>query len=247
MSTPAGVRAVLADLDDTLFDHRGATRDALAALREVEPAFAEWTHAEFDARHRVVLEVLHLDVLEGRRSIDEARRERFAQLLDQAGVGPDAARAAALGERYRDAYKGAWRPIAGALAFARAVSVAEVRLIIVTNNLVAEQTRKLEHCGLTPLVDALVTSEEVGAAKPRPEIFVEALRRSGVTAEHAVMFGDSWTTDIAGARAAGLRAVWFNPDGAASQDPRVAEVASLEPLDVVLGALGVLSPVPDER
>jgi putative hydrolase of the HAD superfamily len=233
------VRAVLADLDDTLFDHRGATRDALLALAAAEPAFTQWTPAEFDARHRVVLETLHLDVLAGRRSIDAARRERFTQLLAQAGVGPDDARIAALSDRYRHAYQAAWRPIRGARALAQAVTHAGVRLVIVTNNLVAEQARKLEHCGLTSLVDALVTSEEVGAAKPAAEIFAEALRRAEVGATEAVMFGDAWATDIAGATAAGIRAVWFNPEGAASPDPRVDQVESLEPLDAVLRILGV--------
>jgi putative hydrolase of the HAD superfamily len=235
------VRAVLADLDDTLFDHRGATRDALLALAAAEPAFTRWTLAEFDARHRVVLETLHLDVLAGRRSIDAARRERFTQLLAQAGVGPDDALIAALSDRYRHAYQAAWRPIRGALALAQAVSHAGVRFIIVTNNLVAEQARKLEHCGLTPLVDALVTSEGVGVAKPGAEIFAEALRQAGagIGAADVVMFGDAWSTDIAGATAAGIRAVWFNPEGAASPDSRVEQVVSLEPLDAVLRVLGV--------
>jgi len=41
------------------------------------------------------------------------------------------------------------------------------------------------------------------------------------------MIGDAWETDIAGARAAGIRPVWFNRFGAPSPDPSVTEVHSL--------------------
>ena len=70
------VRAVLFDLDDTLFDHSHAMSQALAALKADEPAFAAWTAEYLEARHGEVLEVLHQDVLAGRLSIDDAREER---------------------------------------------------------------------------------------------------------------------------------------------------------------------------
>ena len=46
------------------------------------------------------------------------------------------------------------------------------------------------------------------------------------------MIGDAWGTDIEGARAAGIRPVWFNRFGAASPDPGVTEIHSLVPLSV---------------
>jgi HAD superfamily hydrolase (TIGR01509 family) len=234
-----GVRAVLCDLDDTLFDHRGATRDALARLRLDVPAFDCWSLDEFDARHRVILEALHLDVLNGLRSIDDARRERFARLLLAAGAdgSPDQHQMASAA--YRRVYQAAWRPVAGALALAAAIKSAGVSLVIITNNLSAEQRLKLAWCGFDPYVDALVTSEDVGVSKPRPEIFDAALARVDVDRTEAIVFGDAWETDIAGARAAGLRAVWFNRHGAQSEDASVPMVGSLEPTDQILRLLGV--------
>jgi putative hydrolase of the HAD superfamily len=239
VTTARRARAVLCDLDDTLFDHRGATRAALADLQSAEPALRRWSLHELDARHRVVLEALHVEVLTGLRSIEDARLERFGRLLAEAdGVfAPD--RAAATSARYRQVYEQVWRPVAGALDLAAAVRRMGVRLVIVTNNLVAEQTRKLARCGLSPYVDALVTSEEVGVSKPRPEIFEEALRRAGVDGRDAVVFGDSWSTDMLGARAAGLRAAWFNPDGLAAPDPSVPVIRALAPAADALRILGL--------
>jgi putative hydrolase of the HAD superfamily len=56
-----------------------------------------------------------------------------------------------------------------------------------------------------------------------------------------MMVGDSWAADIEGARAAGIRSIWFNPSGRPMPEPRadVVELRSLEPVEhaveVILG------------
>jgi FMN phosphatase YigB (HAD superfamily) len=106
-------------------------------------------------------------------------------------------------------------------------------IVIVTNNIVDEQKQKLALTGLEAHVDVLVTSEEAGIAKPAPEIFEGALARVGVPAEAAVMLGDAWSTDIAGALAAGIRPVWLNRFGLTSPDLSVETIDSLEPTEAV--------------
>ncbi len=236
------LRAVLCDLDDTLFDHAGATRAALTTLYAIEPAFHAWTIDELDARHRVELDALLADVIGNRRSIVGAREERFRRLLAAAPLAAAANRASQLADAHRRAYESAWRPINGALEFAAALRSRGIALAIVTNSIVDEQRMKLARCGLTPFVDVLVTSEEVGVPKPGRDMFDLAMRRLGVTAPDVVMFGDAWATDIAGATAAGIRAVWFNPRGERrpSDDASVTDVAALTPLADLLAVLGVV-------
>ena len=224
-------RVVLCDLDDTLFDHAGATRDALAQVRLRSPELGRWTLDEFDQRHRVVLEALHTEVLAGQWTIEDARIERFRRLMRDAGVEdadctPDVLHSLSWG--YRGAYEGAWRLVPGAIALVRAIKASGAHLVIVTNNVLREQQLKIDRGGLAPFVDALVTSEEFGATKPDPRIIIHALERVNAAPEHAVMFGDSLTTDIEGGRRAGVRVVWFNRFGAVSHDRTLAEVSSLE-------------------
>jgi putative hydrolase of the HAD superfamily len=87
----------------------------------------------------------------------------------------------------------------------------------------------LERTGVRPLVDAVVISAELGAAKPDPAIFRAALGRLGAGAQGALHVGDSVEHDVAGARAAGLEAVLVVRDGAAAPDG-VRAIASLEGL-----------------
>jgi hypothetical protein len=65
-------------------------------------------------------------------------------------------------------------------------------------------------CGMDHLVDVLVTSEEVGEAKPARAIFAAALERVGCEPGQTVMVGDSWAVDVVGAHGVGIRPIWLN-------------------------------------
>ena len=48
----------------------------------------------------------------------------------------------------------------------------------------------------------------MGAQKPNPKIYEEALRLNGCQPEEVLMIGDSWTSDIQGAINAGIDQLW---------------------------------------
>lgn len=234
------VDAVLFDLDDTLFDHRATSRAALAALQAGEPALQRLDLDTLERRHVALLEELHeAGVMQGVVPVDEARVERFRRLLEEAGEPPARARALALdvAPRYRAAYAAARRAVPGARALLEIVR-ARVRVGVVSNNILTEQEAKLAQLGMRRLVDVLVVSAEEGVSKPDPAIFLATLERLGARAERAVMVGDSWATDVAGAHRAGIRAVWFNRHGEPSPDPSMAiEITALEPAETIASTI----------
>jgi putative hydrolase of the HAD superfamily len=237
------IRAVLFDLDDTLFDHLGCAREALSAIHQSQSYFHPVAFEEFEHTHANVLEELHQDVMVGRTTVDAARIERFRRLLESVGVADQGDIATELATLYRTTYRSRRRAVAGAARVMAAVKE-RARIGIVSNNVLDEQQEKLRVCSLDQFVDELVVSGEVGVPKPDPHIFRVALDRLNVRAEETVMVGDSWTADIEGARAAGIRAIWFNPAGVPAPDPRVPiqQLRSFEPteaaLDVIFGVDG---------
>jgi putative hydrolase of the HAD superfamily len=167
----------------------------------------------------------------GRVPLEAARRERFRRLLAASGAAAADDRAAHLAATYRDAYRDARRAVPGAAPLLAAVKE-RARIGIVSNNLLDEQQEKIRTCGLDRFVDVLVVSEELGVSKPDPAIFRVALDRLACAPEQAVMVGDSWSADIAGARAAGIRAIWFNPRRLPAPDDRepIAQLYAFEPV-----------------
>lgn len=67
----------------------------------------------------------------------------------------------------------------------------------------------LERVGLLQYLEVQIFSDEVGAPKPHPRAFRAALEGLGVEAAGAVHVGDLRRSDVAGARASGMRSVRF--------------------------------------
>jgi HAD superfamily hydrolase (TIGR01509 family) len=232
---------VFFDLDDTLFDHTLSVQVGLRSLADTFPLFARIPISHLAELHATELEAQHLRVLAGELTLDEARLARFAALSRACAVGADVdvdVDLVRIAEHYRTAYLADRRPVPGALDLLSALRARRpaVRIGVITNNILEEQVEKLRHLGMRDLVDVLVVSEEAGCAKPDPAIFHIALDRAGcATPAEAVMVGDAWATDIAGARAAGLRAIWLNRHARPCPQPGTcAELESLLPTGAVV-------------
>ncbi len=115
------VRAVLIDLDDTLFDHGYCAREALTGLRSLHACLEGLSLEALEQSHAKILEELHLDVMAGRMDLDAARVERFRRLYLAAGIEADADLAARTAAAYRSGYLTARRPVPGAAEFLAAV------------------------------------------------------------------------------------------------------------------------------
>lgn len=88
--------------------------------------------------------------------------------------------------------------------------------------------------------DFAILAEEVGASKPAPIAFEEALKRSGFSAHQAAHIGDHWEHDVLGARNAGFHAIWLNASNVGwphdSQPPLT--IQSLDELPNLVASLG---------
>lgn len=231
------VRAVIFDLDDTLFDDAGCTLAGLNALATRYPALAALPQTEVFSRHAAVLAALEGEVYAGRLSVEACRVRRLTQLLGSVGVvGADGEAAARV---YHAASRAQYRPLPGALELVRALHAQGVRLGVLTNYPRTVQSAKLDACGLSPYLHASVTTSDA-PPKPDPASYHAACRALGVTPDQAVMVGDNWQNDVAGAVSAGLRAVWYNPGRrSVPGDTHHAELTDWQPLRRALtGVLG---------
>jgi putative hydrolase of the HAD superfamily len=207
------IKAILFDLDDTIFDHRHAVLESLKDIQKEFGCFAKYSLEEFEAIHSEVLERIHLnDVLSGRMNIDEARAERFRLLFETAGQPVKNNEHWNASLSYRKRYMNTKRAVEGAEELLKGLH-GKVKLAIVSNNLLSEQVPKLKEIGFEQYFDVLVTSAEAGIAKPDKRIFEIALGKLSVSPGEAVVIGDSFEKDVAGAYNAGIRSIWFNPRG----------------------------------
>ncbi|HEV8718538.1 MAG TPA: HAD family hydrolase [Candidatus Binatia bacterium] len=70
--------------------------------------------------------------------------------------------------------------------------------------------QELQRAGIRALFDVIVFSSDYGCVKPSPSLFIKAMEALAVDRTQIVFVGDSLKRDIAGAKAAGLAAIWIN-------------------------------------
>jgi putative hydrolase of the HAD superfamily len=142
----------------------------------------------------------------------------------------------------------AWRPLLerqardalrtepGVVEVLTALDDAGVYLGIVSDVDDRELDRMLGTFGLAGRFDAVTTSEAVGHRKPDPRMFADAtekLREADIDPDEALMVGDRYRHDVAGAREAGLVPVGYRAD--AHGEAAAYEITDLRELLVVVG------------
>lgn len=131
----------------------------------------------------------------------------YEELVAQAAVlaGLDAAAPARLNAHWDDLQP--WPEVPAVLAGLRGRGLL---LGTATNCSIPLGRRAAARCGVP--FDAVVTSEEAGFYKPRPEPYQAVLKALGVTPAEALFVAGS-PSDVPGAAAVGMRVVWHNRVG----------------------------------
>ncbi|HEX5146658.1 MAG TPA: HAD-IA family hydrolase [Conexibacter sp.] len=125
-----------------------------------------------------------------------------------------------------------FRPFAEVEEVLRAARERGWRLVVVSNWDVSLHD-VLAETGLAPLLDAVVTSAELGSSKPARAIFEHGLELAGASAAQALHAGDSVRYDVAGALAAGIEPLLLVREGTEPDAPvpdGVRTAATLRPL-----------------
>lgn len=223
MFDSANVKAVLWDLDDTLYSRIAAARLTYPGMFRAllyegkDDAYIE-AAADFMIQHVVRDSMIH-------ESSFKALFEAFPPNKDF--------RLADCQEYYFDHIHEF--AVAGAeqLAVVKKLRALGIKTAIVTNvaaDRFAFQRNKIDAMGLTPLFDAIVLSGEVGVHKPDRRVFDHATQLLDVPNEACVFVGDNPDADIVGALNAGMEAVWIDVWGDGDRfagNPKVHRVKSV--------------------
>ncbi len=203
---------LLADADGTLFDFLAGER---CALLKVLTAFGLPVDEETIALYSRINDGHWKKLERGETTQARIRVERFEDFLAALGqAGNEAATAAAgdpqaMSAAYVEALGEQRILLPGAVALCQAVSQ-HMPIYLVTNGISRVQRSRFAGCGIAPYIAGVVISEEVGHAKPEPDMLHEAMKLAAVTdPRRAVMLGDSLTADIGAAINAGVDSIWF--------------------------------------
>ena len=219
---------LLVDNDNTIMDFNAAEAKALIDVLKhyglpTDDATVHLYHEINDAQWKALER--------GETTQPKLKVERFRQLL--AALHREDLSAEELSTEYALGLGNHADLLPGAAEFLHAVH-GKVKIALVSNGVSAIQRSRLSRCPLTPLFDAIVISEEVGAAKPDPKLLYVAMEKLGCTDKsQAVMMGDSLTADIQAAVNAGMDSIFFSPKAKTSNLPTYTVTNHAEALKIL--------------
>jgi putative hydrolase of the HAD superfamily len=218
-------RAVVFDIDDTLYLERDYVRSGFAAA-------GAWARTELGVA----------DLGERAWDIFEAgvRGRIFDEALVACGTRADGAVVSRLVEVYRS-HVPAIEPFPDVAAWL-AGRPADVAVAVVTDGPLASQRAKAAALGLAAWADPIVFTADLGPGrgKPHPAAFVLVEEAMGVPGTACAYVADNPAKDFAGPRSRGWRTVRVRREGGlhaavASGDDVDAEITALAELDRGLG------------
>jgi putative hydrolase of the HAD superfamily len=217
------IQAVVFDLDGTLLDRR---RSFDRFVRDQRMRFSDVLCAIDEDEYVECLVELDRDGYAPRKNLITGMAARFGLPIPFAEM---------LLSDYRAGFPSACVLFPDAAQTLSSLRASGFKLGLITNGSVRMQSRKLECLTLAPMFDAILISDAEGISKPDRRIFHRALERLNANPAQAVFVGDHPEVDVAGARAAGMRAIW-------RRDPmvpgRVEAEAVIEELGELLTLLG---------
>lgn len=224
------IRAVLWDIDDTLFDYTTAATTGMARHLAAEglPAGYGTPDEAVDAWHRLTRR--HWErFAAGETDWEGQRRDRARDFL---GRPMDDTEADAWFERHISHYEAAWSLFPDALPVLDALA-GTYRQAVLSNSALEQQHRKLTVLGVRDRFESLLCAAELGVSKPAAEAFLAACEALALPPSDVVYVGDEPDIDARGATAAGLTGVWLDRGGRGGR-PELVRITALDQLPGLL-------------
>ena len=202
------IKAVIFDLDNTLYNFDAANEFGIRALAAyTEPVFG-WDYP----RMKDLYEESREKLTERMGDVGSAHNRllRFQNLLEEKKL-PLHPHALEMAKAYWRGVLDNMAPSPGAREIMEELRRMGVRIGLGTDMTAYMQYEKLIRLGLMEYMDFIVSSEEAGTDKPGNAFFMLCARKAGCLPGECLFIGDNIVRDYGGAAAAGMQARWFIP------------------------------------
>lgn len=218
------IKAVILDIDNTLYDYDAAHAAAFRSLTEYAAEHFGIAPEDFEALHREAYRVQRERCGTPCAAVHN-RMIRYQIILEM--LGRPFLPAREMDALYWETLMDNMRAFPGTREGLERLKALGLTVGVGTNMTADRQFDKLMRLGLGPYIDFMVTSEEVNAEKPDARLFRACAAKAGCEPSECFFVGDSLRGDVQGALGAGMKAVWFCPAEKTDYTPCITSLAQL--------------------
>lgn len=225
------IRAVVWDIDDTLFDYTTADRAGMRLHLAAEGLADRFATVERALAHwREITDVQWLRFADGETTFQGQRRDRVRQFLGTEAL--DDTEADAWFDRYVAHYESAWKLFPDALSALDSLAP-DYRQAVLSNSSLHNQDRKLRALGVRDYFETVLCAAELGVSKPDAAAFHAACDALELDPAEVAYVGNEPDIDAGGATAAGLAGVWLDRARLGGR-PELVSITDLDRLPALL-------------
>ena len=219
------IKAVVFDLDNTIYNYDECH---IVAMKQLEEYVCDkYGVNKVDFRKNFELAKVEVKKLLGNTGASHNRMLYMQIFLEKINQSP-VEDALELYDIYWRAMLEKMTPFKYVMPLMKQLKHRKIEIGILTDLTAHIQHRKIKKLCITEYIDAIVTSEEVGAEKPSSIAFSRIIQKLHCNPEEILMIGDSQKKDIDGAVNVGMRGMLFLESYKDTMDERVMDSNDLE-------------------
>lgn len=202
------LKAVIFDLDNTLYDYSSNNEIAMNVVQEYvqnefkinrESFFELYAEARKETHEFLNVNIAsrHNRVIYFKRFLQKINQKpyKYANILD---------------ELYWNTMINNMKLNDGVIELFELLKINNIKIAISSNLLLSIQLKKLDKLGIGEYIDYILTSEEIGTEKPSELNFIDVLKYLKLSPKEVIFVGDDYETDIMGAINLGISGVLVN-------------------------------------
>ncbi len=195
-------KAILFDLDNTLYEYEPAHKKALRKVYRVLNKAINISSKKFMRLYNLSRLEIHQE-LSGTAS-SHNRTLYFQRLVEKTHNTVESKLILKLSDAYWNTFLKNMKLKKGVLSTLKELKRTGFKIVIISDLTTKIQLKKLLVLKINDYIDFLATSEEAGSEKPHSIMFLLALNKIKCLPNESVMVGDNKKADISGANALGI-------------------------------------------
>jgi len=205
MGINGGIKGVLLDLDNTLYEYAVCNDNAKEAVFSLLSQSLKIEKATIEKEYGASRSEIHKRL--GQIASSHSRYLYIKECIENVTGKIDLELTKSAADIFWNTYYKSMTLYPDALNFLKKIHSKNIKVAIVTDLLTHIQSKKIVQLGIDLYIDVLVSSEEAGVEKPHPNIYKLALKKLGCKPVGTIMIGDDYAKDVEGAKACGIRGI----------------------------------------
>ena len=200
-----GIRGILLDLDNTLYEYELCHRYAIESCSQYFQKNNPTSFFQFKKNYELAKQ--EIKKYTAGQAASHSRFLYFQRFLENKFQKTDVNLTIRFEKLYWNSFFKKMRLFSGVMDFLKQCHKNNIKVCLITDLTASIQFKKINYLKIGKYLDFIVSSEEAGRDKPHQNIFRLALQKLKMRPNDVILIGDDYNKDLAGGEQMGIKTI----------------------------------------